>query len=106
MSTPVYNQTPTAKYRPLARKDANSDVIIDSYGWTAFQGIYDVDNNLIYKGIARPGTATSATGWQISKLNYDVDGNLTSIVWPQDANAKASNDFLFIFTSYLSYTYS
>ncbi len=106
MSTPVFNQTPTTQYRPLARKDANTNVIADSFGWTAFQGVYDDNNNLIYKGTARPGTATSATGWQIFKLTYDGNNNLLTITWPQNTLGEASNDFQFIWDNYAGYTYS
>jgi YD repeat-containing protein len=106
MSTPVYNQTPTVKYRPLARKDANSNIITTSFSDQAFYGVYDDSNNLIYKAFARPGTSSSATGWQIAKLTYDGSNNLLTITWPQDTNSNASNDYEFIASSYLSYTYS
>lgn len=106
MSTPVYNQTPTVKYRPLARKDANGNIIATSFSDQAFYGVYDGSNNLIYKGFARPGTSSGSTGWQLAKLTYDVNNNLLTITWPQDANGNASNDYQFIATSYAGYTYS
>lgn len=92
--------------RPLGKVDANGREIYDSVDDLAFQGIYDNNDNLIYKGSARPGSSTSAAVWQICKLNYDNANNLTSIVWPQAANGAASSEYQFVWTSYASYTYS
>ena len=106
MSTPVYNQTPTVKNRPLARKDAQGDVIPSTFGDMYFLGDY-TGTNLIYKGFARPGSATSAAVWQIAKLAYDGSNNLTSIKWPQDlVTAKPSNDYQFIWDNRAALTYS
>lgn len=44
--------------------------------------IWEVDyastTNPVYIGFSSPGTPTSAAGWQISFLTYDVGGNLLS----------------------------
>lgn len=105
MSTPVFFQTPLVKNRPLARKDAQGDIIPSSYGDNAFRGEYS-GTNLIYKGIARPGASESSLVWQICKLAYDGSDNLTSITWPQDALSHASNDYQFSWTDRATYTFS
>jgi len=42
---------------------------------------YDISGHLIYVGAATPGSATSATKWQILKFTYDGGGNMTSQLW-------------------------
>lgn len=34
-----------------------------------------------YVGIAKPGTATSAAGWQIRKLTYSASDKVTDVQW-------------------------
>jgi len=105
MSVPVYIQQPTIGNRPMGRLDAQSRPIPGSWGDLAMRGIYS-GTNLTYIGLARPGSSTSATVWQIRQLTYDGSNNLLSITWPQDSNGKASNDYEFIWNNYASYTYS
>lgn len=45
----------------------------------AFRLEYDGNNNPIYLGLAAPGTATSDTLWQIRKLTFDGNNNVTAI---------------------------
>ena len=105
MSTPVYNQQPTVGNRPCAVKDAQGNVIADSFDWLAFQGDY-TGTNLIYKGFARPGADTADPVWQISQQAYDGSNNLVSIKWPQNGTGAANNDFQFAWDDRASYTYS
>jgi YD repeat-containing protein len=91
--------------RPLGYIDAQGRLIYDSVDDLAFQGEYS-SSNLIYKGSARPGTATSSPNWQIALLTYDMSNNLTSITWPQNTDGVASNDYIFIWDNRASYTYS
>jgi len=105
MSTPVYNQNPSVKNRPMARKDAQGNIIPGTFDDEAFRGQY-TSTNLIYKGFARPGSAEGSLVWQIAFMTYDGSNNLTSITWPQDANGHASNDYQFSWTDRASYTYS
>jgi|SRR5277367_4062177 len=105
MAVPVFNQSPNVKNRPLARKDAQGNVIPDSFDDLAFQGEYS-GSNLIYKGFARPGSITSAAVWQIAQLTYDGSGNLLTITWPQDSNSNANNDYQFVWDNRATYTYS
>lgn len=105
MAVPVYNQNPFVGNRPLARKDSQSNVIPRSFDDEAFLGDY-TGTNLIYKGFARPGSATSVAVWQIAKMAYDGSNNLLSIKWPQDANGNANNDYQFIWDNRATLTYS
>ena len=105
MSTPVFNERPTVKNRPMGRLDAQSRPIPSSFGDLAMQGEYS-GTNLIYLGLARPGSSTSSAVWQIRKLTYDGSNNLISITWPQDTASHASNDFQFSWTGRAGYTYS
>lgn len=92
--------------RPQGYLDSNGRPIPDSFSDEAFQGDYVGGMNLIYKGFARPGASTSAAVWQIAKLAYDVNNNITSITWPQNTSGVASNDYAFQWTQRASYTYS
>lgn len=40
---------------------------------------YDGSSNPIYIGLAPPGSAQSASVWQIRKLTFDVSNNVTAI---------------------------
>lgn len=105
MGVPVYNQNVTLKNRPMARKDAQGNVIPGSFDDMAFRGEY-TGTDLIYKGFARPGSTEGSLVWQLAFCTYDASHNLLSIKWPQDANAHASNDYQFSWTARATYTYS
>lgn len=62
---------------------------------------YDALNNLEYLGIAVMGTAKSAGTWQIRKLIYDSNGNLTDMQWA-DGNDNYDN----IWNNRVSLSYS
>jgi len=47
------------------------------------QRIEYTGGNAIYIGKAFPGTLTSEAKWQICKLTYDGDGNMTALNWCQ-----------------------
>lgn len=100
-----FNQNPTVKNRPLARKDAQGNVIPGSYDDMSFRGDYS-GTNLTYKGFARPGSAEGSLVWQIAMMTYDASNNILTIEWPQDANGHANNDFQFSWTLRATYTYS
>ncbi len=105
----------TSNNRPLARKDTDFDSIPDSWIDEAFLADYQGGQNMIYKGFARPGASAALPVWQVSKLTYDGNNNVTSITWPlRKVNASdvasantsaASNDYEFIWNSRTSYTY-
>jgi len=50
---------------------------------------YDGSDNVIYYGLASPGSATSAAVWQIKKLTY-AGSNLTSMRWANGAKTFAN----------------
>lgn len=89
---------------PVLKRDSNLIPIQESYREQAFAGDY-TGANLIYRGFAKPGTATSATGWQIAKLTYS-GANITAIQWPQNSLSKASSLYEFIWDDRATYTYS
>lgn len=95
-----------ARRRPLGQLDSNYRWDPDSYADEAFRGEYDANDNLIYKGVARPGAVTSLPQWQISKLNYDANDNLISIEWPQNAPGVPSTTYDFVWDDRATYTYS
>jgi len=104
--TSIYD---TSRTRPQGYQDNNGIFIPDSFSDEAFRGIYDGNNNLIYKGFARPGTPEDAKGWQIAQLNYDANNNIISILWPLNDLNIPSNDYEFIWddgsSNYQNYTY-
>lgn len=92
--------------QPILKRDAQNNVISESYiSDMAFRGEYS-GTNLIYKGYARPGTATSEERWQISRLTYDGSDNITAIEWPQNASGNSSSEFTFEWDNRATYTYS
>ena len=87
----------------ILKRDAQGNVIQDSYGDMAFRGEY-TGANLIYKGLARPGALTSADVWQIARLTYS-GANLTTIEWPQNSLGAPSSEFNFQWDDRATYTY-
>lgn len=92
--------------RPVGQLDTNYRWDPDSFGDEAFRGEYDANDNIIYKGLARPGTQDSEPEWQISKLTYDANNNLLNVKWPQNVNGQASSNYSFVWTDRAAYTYS
>jgi len=86
------------------RRDQDFNLIQDSYGWKAFRGEYDVNNNLIYAAFAIEGADESERVWQLKKLEYSGT-NLISIIWPE-IDGKASSAYSFAWVDRLTYTYS
>lgn len=107
MTYPTHATVPTSS-RPIVKLDAQHREInkyntpIDDL---AYQGDNTSGTTIIYKGWARPGTATSVEEWKISKYAYDVSGNVTSITWPEISSGIASSDFVFEWDNRASYTY-
>lgn len=66
----------------------------------AIQLEYDGNSNPIYLGIASPGTPTSSALWQIRKLTFDGNSNLTAIQY-----ANGSPNFNAIWDNRTSLTY-
>jgi len=91
--------------RPCGKKDAQGNLIPDSFEDLAFQGAY-TGTNLTYKGFARAGASTSAAVWQIAFLTYDGSNNLLSIQWPQNSYGEASTEYQFVWANRATYTYS
>lgn len=85
------NITPTGTLFPYS----NDDLITYWY--------YDASDRLEYVCRARPGTATSKTGWQIRKYSYTGTNEFPDTM----LFADGSNNFDFICTGYATlYTYS
>ncbi len=105
----------TITNRPIGLTDSNYAVNPEFFSEEAFQGDYSGGMNLIYKGFAKPGASTALPIWQIAKLTYDGNNNVTMIQWPlrkldnTDAasvnTSAASNDYEFCWTLRTSYTY-
>jgi len=51
-----------------------------------------VNNQPLYVGTAKAGSATSAAAWRIQKLAYDSNGNVSAITWANvDGNGIPSS---------------
>ena len=92
--------TPIRVNQPILKRDAQGNVIQESYiGDMKFRGDYTA-GQIIYKGMARPGTATSAAKWQIAKMTYSGTG-ITQINW-----GSGSSECAFVWDDRATYTYS
>jgi hypothetical protein len=91
---------------PYVKQDSNGRDIQDSSDDLAFRGEYDGASNLIYQGFARPGAPTSSAVWQISKHTYDGSNNITSTIWPENANGNVTSEYYYVWDDRASYTYS
>lgn len=61
---------------------------------------YSGGTNVIYLGMADPGTSVNAAKWRIQKFAYDVNNNVTSITF-----ASGSDNFDQIWANRASLTY-
>lgn len=88
----------------ILKKDAQGNVIQNSYYEDMqFRGQYS-DANLIYRGYARPSADEGDEVWQIAELTY-VGSNLTEVNWPQGSNGSPTSEFNFSWTDRATYTY-
>jgi hypothetical protein len=95
----------TTYHQPILKRDAQANLIQESYiSDMAFQGQY-TGTNLIYRGYGRPGSDAADSVWQICKLTYDGSNNITSITWPEATNGSASSEFIFVWNDRATYTY-
>src|ERR1051326_3242058 len=99
------SSSPVGLNRPIGKLDAQGQLNPESYTELKFRGDY-TGSNLIYAGFSRPGTATSAAKWQISKMTYDGSNNLTQRDWAQNSSGNATSDYVFAWDSRAGYTYS
>lgn len=58
-------------------------------------------NYAVYIGYAAPGTAKSAAAWQIRKITYDSNNNITDIQF-----ASGVNDYTKVWDDRATYSYS
>lgn len=93
-----YNQT-------ILKRDAQNNVIQDTfYADMTFRGEYAA-NMLIYKGYARAGSSEDDPVWQIALLTYNGT-DLVSITWAQAPNGIGSSQFNFVWTDRAALVYS
>jgi hypothetical protein len=83
----------TGKIQPL---DGNDEL--------ALRIISDSSGNPIYYGRAETGTFDNVAKWQLRKLAYDVNGNITSQKWPRDEKGFVTSKFIFKWDSGTSAT--
>lgn len=61
---------------------------------------YDVSNNPIYVGRTFPNVQTSTASWQIYRMKYDSNNNMTDLRW-----ADGNDKFDKIWDNRATYTY-
>jgi hypothetical protein len=79
-------------YQYLRDMTQQINELIDEVQVQNYATRYDQDSStptLAYLGKAQVGTATSAAGWQIQKLDFGIDGDVT-VTWA-DGNAGFDN---------------
>ncbi len=62
---------------------------------------YDASNRAQYIGLADPGTSASDAQWQIKKITYDGNGNVTDIQFAQGVNTYSK-----VWDNRATYSYS
>lgn len=72
----------------------------------SFLADYLGGTNIIYKAFAKSGSFSFEAKWQIAKINYDGNGNVTSVQWPINSTGRSSSDFAFIWDNRATYSYS
>jgi hypothetical protein len=49
---------------------------------------YDNDGNLVYIGEAEPGSVKSNPVWAIKRLIYDINGDVSDVLWANGTSEK------------------
>lgn len=62
---------------------------------------YQEGSDIIFIGIAHPGSKESAAVWQIQQMAYDANSNVISRKW-----ADGSSEFKFIWNNRIKFTYA
>jgi hypothetical protein len=103
---PVYNQNPTVKNRPVARKDSQGNIIPTSFSDLTIRNDYAAGSVIVYHGEAKPGASEDDPVWKIYKNTYDISNHLLTTTWPEDAHSHANSDYQFSWTGRAGYTFS
>lgn len=61
---------------------------------------YDVNDNVVYQGWARAGTASSAEGWRIVYYTYDGNNNVLTKTF-----AKGNSNLVHVWDDRATYNY-
>ena len=77
----------------LGAGDRQERIVQDSE--TALRVINDTNGNAIFLGRATVGSEPARPRWQIRKMVYDSNSAVISMLWPEDSENNASNDFEF-----------
>jgi hypothetical protein len=96
-----------AQNRYMNRPNISTTGVVsqDSFIDEEFRGDYQGGINLIYKGFARPGSDTAAPIWQIAKLTYDANNNVTMVQWPVNSNGAVTNFYEFVWDDRTTLTF-
>lgn len=62
---------------------------------------YESGTNVVYMGLAIPGTSSKDAKWQIKRMSYDDNSNVTSIMF-----AEGSLDFSYRWSNRTAYSYT
>jgi len=89
------NGTVSGKLRGLVKilasvwDSVNGRLKVDASATTQYSTQFDYDGsgNVIYFGIAEPGTAVGTAAWQIRKLDYSGSGNLLDVGYANGSRA-------------------
>lgn len=71
----------------MATAKGQRPIATESHSSYSLRMAYDANFNVEYTGKADIGTATSASGWQVKKFIYDVNDNLTNVMWADGDDA-------------------
>lgn len=99
-----FNAAVTNRPFKFGSRDRREFIVQDSEVSIRIQN--DASGNPIYIGRAKVGTAETASMWQIQFLEYDGNGFVDSITWPQDPFGNASSNYEFAWDQRAAYTYS
>lgn len=100
----ILNQSFDEVYRTLVIQLLGSDGVSlqrQNASNLALQLDYDGGTNPVYLGIAAPGSATSASTWQVRKLTFDGNNNITKMEY-----ADGSPEFDQVWDDRASLSYS
>lgn len=90
--------------RPILQLDAQGRSLPESNIYQSIRCDY-TGTNMIYRGLARPGSAETSPVWQIIKMAYS-GSSITSVLYPQNAAGDASAEYEFQWSARAGYTYS
>lgn len=92
-------------FRPFLFGEQDRRIYRVDMGEVSLRAVNNASGSPTYLAYAQVGVSEDEPKWQIRKITYDANDGVTKVEWPEDSDGAASNNYEFIWSDYLTYTY-